>query len=123
MRTPSTGRKASWDNQRRAKSAQANCRRRTFMFHKPAVWAVAPILAIFLSLASTAAAQEVSTPKFEVGVNYSWLHVNSANFDRQRTGNGGSGYLEYNLSKTAGLCAGFGCYSNTLDGNNDKILT
>src|SRR5258708_16900298 len=90
MRTPSTGRNASWGNQRRAKSAQANCRRRILMFHKPAVWAVAPILATFLALGATAAAQELSTLKFEVGVNYSWFHVISANFDRQRTGNGGS---------------------------------
>ncbi len=93
------------------------------MFHKPAVWAVAPILATFLALGATAAAQEISTPKFEVGVNYSWLHVNSANFDRQRTGNGGSGYLEYNLSKTVGLVADFGGYANTRDGINDKLLT
>jgi hypothetical protein len=30
---------------------------------------------------------------FEIGVNYSWLHVNSADYDYQRSGNGGSGYI------------------------------
>jgi len=28
-------------------------------------------------------AQEEGTPRYEVGLNYSWLHVNSANQDRQ----------------------------------------
>jgi hypothetical protein len=67
-------------------------------------------------------AQE-TTPKYEVGVNYSWLHVNSANCDYQRTGNGGSGYIEYNLDKIIGLVADFGGYANTRTGIDDKALT
>ena len=45
--------------------------------------------AILLLSAVAATAQENGTPRVEVGLNYSWLHVNSANFDYQRTGNGG----------------------------------
>ena len=70
-------------------------------------------VAAFLAAGATAYAQEVSTPKYEIGVNYSWLHVNSANDDFQRTGNGGSGYFEYNLNRTVGLVADFGGYANT----------
>jgi hypothetical protein len=57
-------------------------------------------LALAALLASEAVmyAQETKTPKFEVGLEYSWLHVNSSNFDFQRTGDGGSGYLEYNIN-------------------------
>src|SRR5271155_875335 len=68
-------------------------------------------------------AQEPITPKYEVGVNYSWLHVNSANYDYQRTGNGGSGYFEYNLNRMLGLVGDFGGYANTRAGINDKALT
>jgi hypothetical protein len=35
--------------------------------------------------------------------NYSWLHVDSANYDHQRTGNAGSGYLP-NLHNAERLC-------------------
>jgi len=56
-------------------------------------------------------------------VNYSWLHVNSANHDYQRTGSGGSGYFEYNLNRTVGLVADFGGYANTRTGINDRLLT
>ena len=68
-------------------------------------------------------AQEISTPKFEVGLNYSWLHVNSANYDYQRTGNGGSGYLEYNMNHIVGLVADFGGYANTRKGIDDKLMS
>jgi len=68
-------------------------------------------------------AQEGSTPAFETGVNYSWLHVNSANYDYQRTGNGGSGYFEYNLNRLVGLVGDFGGYANTRTEINDKALT
>src|SRR5271165_4130097 len=56
-------------------------------------------------------------------MNYSWLHVNSANYDYQRTGNGGSGYFVYNLDKIIGLVADFGGYANTRKGIDDKALT
>ena len=82
-------------------------------------------LAVGIVLASAAAlsAQEVVTPKYEAGVNYSWLHVNSAQGlgDRQRTGNGGSGYFEYNLNPVVGLVADLGGYANTRI--NDRLLT
>jgi hypothetical protein len=55
-------------------------------------------LAAFLASGAVMYAQETKTPKFEVGLEYSWLHVNSSNFDFQRTGDGGSGYLEYNIN-------------------------
>jgi hypothetical protein len=80
-------------------------------------------LAAFLASGAVMYAQETNTPKFEVGLEYSWLHVNSANFDFQRTGNGGSGYLEYNINSLIGLLADFGGYANTRTGINDKALT
>ncbi len=60
--------------------------------------------------------------RFEVGLNYSWLHVNSANYDYQRTANGGSGYLEYTLKSIIGTVGDFGGYANTRKGINDKAL-
>src|SRR5260370_42112799 len=80
-------------------------------------------LGAFLALGGVLSAQEVYTPKYEVGLNYSWLHVNSANYDFQRTGNGGSGYFAYNLNKTLGLVADFGGYANTRTGIDEKLLT
>ena len=77
---------------------------------------------LFLVCGAVMSAQE-TTPKYEVGVNYSWLHVNSANYDLQRTGNGGSEYLEYNLNRTVGLVGDFGGYANTRRGIDDKLLT
>src|ERR1700739_2410694 len=92
------------------------------MFHKTALLASTSILAIF-GFDGASSAQEVYTPKYEVGVNYSWLHVNSANYDYQRTGNGGSGYFEYNLNHLIGLVGDCGGYANTRTGINDKALT
>jgi opacity protein-like surface antigen len=80
-------------------------------------------LAAFLASGAIMYAQETQTPKVEVGLNYSWLHVNSANYDFQRTGNGGSGYVEYNITHMIGLVADFGGYANTRTGINDKALT
>jgi hypothetical protein len=68
-------------------------------------------------------AQEVQVPKFEAGLNYSWLHVNAGNYDYQRTGNGGSGSLEYNLNSIIGLVGDFGGYANTRKGIDDKAVT
>ena len=81
------------------------------------------VLGALLASSSAMYAQEVDVPKYEIGLNYSWLHVNSANYDYQRTGNGGSGYVVYNLGKTIGLVADFGGYANTRSGINDKALT
>jgi Outer membrane protein beta-barrel domain len=80
-------------------------------------------LGTLLATGTILSAQETSTPKYEVGVSYSWLHVNSANFDSQRTGNGGAGYFEYNLNKMIGLVGDFGGYANTRTGIDDKALT
>ena len=81
------------------------------------------VLGAVLLSGAMVSAQEISTPKYEAGFNYSWLHVNSANYDLQRTGNGGSGYFEYNFNKTVGLVADFGGYANTRPGIDDKLLT
>src|SRR6266403_5379584 len=81
------------------------------------------VVGVFLASGVVLSAQEVYVPKYEVGMNYSWLHVNSANNDFQRTGNGGSGYFEYNLNKTVGLVADFGGYANTRTGIDEKLLT
>ena len=81
------------------------------------------VLGALLLSAVAASAQEAGTPKVEVGLTYSWLHVNSANFDFQRTGNGGSAYFEYNVSPVLGLIADFGGYANTRTGINDTALT
>ncbi|MGD1095677.1 MAG: outer membrane beta-barrel protein [Bryobacteraceae bacterium] len=81
------------------------------------------LLVVFLASAAVMSAQEVSTPAWEVGMNYSWLHVTSANYDYQRTGNGGSGYLEYNVNSMLGLVGDFGGYANTRTGIDDTLLT
>jgi len=69
-------------------------------------------LAAVLASGAVLSTQEL-TPRYEVGLNYSWLHVNSANEDRQRTGSGGSGSLAYNINNVVGLVADFGGYANT----------
>ena len=53
-----------------------------------------------------------SCPKYEVGLSY----VDSANYEYQRTGNGGLGYFEYNLNGIIGLAGDFGGYANTRTG-------
>ena len=93
------------------------------MFHKQTLFACTSILPALLAFGVAANAEEASTPQYEVGLNYSWLHVNSANYDYQKTGNGGSGYFEYNLSNMVGLVADFGGYANTRKGIDDKLLT
>jgi Outer membrane protein beta-barrel domain len=90
------------------------------MFQRNKIWAAAPALAALLAFGTAAFGQE-STPAYEVGLNYSWFHVNSSNYDFQRTGNGGSGYFEYNLNRTVGLVADFGGYANTR--LNNRVLT
>src|SRR5260370_6630188 len=77
-------------------------------------------LAVVLASGAVLSAQE-GTPRYEVGLNYSWLHVNSANEDRQRTANGGSGSFAYNINNTVGVVADFGGYANTRI--NDRLLT
>src|SRR5690349_5346767 len=81
--------------------------------------AVQFVLAAVLASGAVLSAQEA--PRYEVGLNYSWLHVNSANQDRQRTGNGGSGSFAYNINNVVGLVADFGGYANTRI--DDRLLT
>ena len=78
-------------------------------------------LVAMLASGGVLSAQEGGTPRYEVGLNYSWLHVNSANQDLQRTGNGGSGSFAYNINSMVGLVADFGGYANTRI--NDRLLT
>jgi hypothetical protein len=70
----------------------------------------------------TAHAQE-TIPAVEVGVNYSWFHANSPNDNYNRNGNGGSGYLEYNLNRVVGLVGDFGAYANTRVSTNNTIFS
>jgi len=79
--------------------------------------------AALLLSSSALNAQTETTPKYEVGFNYSWLHVNADNRDYQRTGNGGSGYVEYNLTNIVGLVGDFGGYANTRKGIDAKAMT
>src|ERR1700730_15551172 len=93
------------------------------MFRKQDLCRGTSIFAAFLASGVTASAQETYTPKYEVGLNYSWLHVNSANYDYHRTGNGGSGYFQYNLNHIIGLVGDFGGYANTRKGIDEKLVT
>jgi opacity protein-like surface antigen len=93
------------------------------MFNRQTLFVCTSILAGLLAFGAAANAQEVATPAVEIGANYSWLHVNSANDNFHRTGNGGSGYLEYNINKSVGLVADFGGYANTKTGLNDTAMT
>jgi hypothetical protein len=104
-------------------SAQRKIKGENFVFHKQVLSTCTVILAGLLAIGSTARAQEVSTPKYEVGLNYSWLHVNAASDDYERTGNGGSGYFEYNVNSIVGLVGDFGGYANTRQGLDDRLLT
>jgi hypothetical protein len=84
-------------------------------------------LLLGLCIVSGAAfAQEgTPTPVVEVGFNYSYLHLTTAqsgNFNQ----NGGSGYMEYNLNKVVGLVADFGGYANgraAVGGNSGTTFT
>jgi hypothetical protein len=69
------------------------------------------LLGAFVLCGALLSAQE-TTPVSEVVASYPWLHVNSANYDRQITGNSGRA-ISNNLNKTMGLVAGLGGYANT----------
>jgi hypothetical protein len=81
------------------------------------------IAAALLLTSASLNAQTETIPRYEIGMNYSWLHVNAANDDYQRTGNGGSGYFEYNLGSIVGLVGDFGGYANTRQGIDQKMMT
>jgi len=93
------------------------------MFRRPTLLIYPSILAIALAFGVTANAQEITTPQFEIGASYSWLHFNSADDVYHRTESGGSGYVEYNINNALGLVADFGGYANTRSGINDDTMT
>lgn len=81
------------------------------------------VLGALLLTAAAAWAQENPTPKYEVGVTYTGVHINSASGDHNGTGNGGSGSFVYNLNSVFGLVADFGGYANTKTGVDEKAMT
>lgn len=82
------------------------------------------VLGVVLATGGALSAQsEVTTPKFEVGLGYSGVHLNAANGNGHETGNGGSGYVEYNLNRYLGIVADLGGYANTRTGIDNKELT
>lgn len=92
------------------------------MSYKQALSSCASTIAIALGLGLPAFAQdEVSTPKYEIGLGYSGIHATSSTNDNQRTGNGGFGTFEYNLNRNWGLIADFDGYANTNKG--DRLFT
>ena len=92
------------------------------MLHRQTLLASTSLLVGLLAFGAVADAQEEpSTPTFEFGAGYSWLHVNSANDYNHRTGNGGSAYAAYNINRWVGLVADFGGYANTRI--DDKAMT
>jgi hypothetical protein len=84
-------------------------------------------LGAFATIAGAAFAQELATtPKVEIGLDYSLSHATSVSGGTQTTSNGGSGYVVYNLNRTVGLVADFGGYHNgTTNGslNGDTTFT
>lgn len=75
--------------------------------------AIGVLLGILWVAAGLASAQEdASTPRMEIGVNYSLLHANLHDDAHQVTSNGGSGYFVYNVSHLLGVVADFGAYHN-----------
>jgi len=68
---------------------------------------------MLLASAAVLSAQEEAVPKYEIGFNYSGLHVSSSSNNGQRTGNGGSGTFEYNVNGVLGVVADLGGYANT----------
>jgi len=81
------------------------------------------VLVALLLTAAAASAQEIGTPQYEVGVDYSGVHINSANYARHGTGNGGSGYFAYNINNMISLVGDFGGYANTRTGIDEKAMT
>jgi hypothetical protein len=64
--------------------------------------------AVFVSGTIAAFGQEVTTPKFETGFNYTFTRINAGGNIGSYSANGGSGYAEYNLNRYVGLVADLG---------------
>jgi len=76
------------------------------------------VFATLMTSAMVASAQETPpTPKAEVGLNYSFTHVNPSSGFSSYNANGGFGDVEYNFSKTFGFVADVGAnYVGTTNG-------
>src|SRR5258707_2562402 len=70
------------------------------------------IAAVICLSASFVKAQETSTPVFEVGANYSFVHVTSPQNPNTYGENGGSAYVAYNVNRAFGLVADLGGYDS-----------
>jgi hypothetical protein len=76
------------------------------------------VLGSLLMFGVAASAQEAAeTPKFEFGVNYSYLRDNPGGFLPSYNANGGFGTAQYNFSKSFGLVADVGAnYVGSVNG-------
>src|SRR5258708_18389119 len=75
------------------------------------------ILGTLLCVGMVASAQETSTPKVEVGLNYSYTRINPGGTLSGYNANGGFGDVSYNLNKSFGLVADLGgSYNGTPNG-------
>ena len=81
------------------------------------------VLGAVLGCAGALSAQEETTPRLETGLLYSGNHLNAGNNNSQITGNGGAGYIEYNINKWLGAVADFGGYANTNTQIDEKLFT
>ena len=81
------------------------------------------VLGAVLGCACVLSAQEETTPRFETGLLYSGNHLNAAISNSQINGNGGAGYLEYNINSWLGAVADLGGYANTNSRIEDKLFT
>jgi len=67
------------------------------------------LISALLAFGIAASAQEITeTPRLEVGLNYSFTHVNPGAGLSSYNTNGGFGDVEYNLNKTFGIVADLG---------------
>ncbi len=71
------------------------------------------VFGMALASAFALSAQEVVTPKYEVGLTYSGFHATSQDSYHQVTANGGAGSFAYNINKWVGVVADLGGYANT----------
>ena len=82
-----------------------------------------PLMLGMCFVCGVAIAQEgTPTPVAEVGFNYSYFHLTTAQ-SAVSNQNGGSGYVEYNLNKLVGVVADFGGYANWSAGRPGSIGT
>jgi hypothetical protein len=70
------------------------------------------IAGALLSGVAAMAQESAPTPMVETGLNYSFARVNPGGALSGFSQNGGSAYVEYNVSRVVGLVADFGAYHN-----------